>query len=356
MIEYIRGGCQPVINHNFLVYKFIESDSVDNISVVPPENLSLDIFGSFSDAVNIPNSCKVMFVPLEHDYIGFYDYSLNNYTNGPLHSESSAAFSRGIDLDNGYIFLCPYNSSNIGLYNYITGTYESGPSVNGFPRQDSEYGRFIDCVRIGNKVYLIPESAISIVIYDIENNTISQSTANISFDTELLPKKFSSACQISENEILLIPFADYRFYKYNINTDTIISTINSDVIPYSFGRCIKIKNEVYIILKQGGVSVYDILNNTINNYFSERSYSYNDSFSDILHNGKKIILIPKRSSYIGEFDINLKTYQRGNLGSAILENNEYKNHYSGGCLVNNTVIMSPYHATNVGLYKPSSLI
>lgn len=354
MIENINGGCRTSIPHNYIVHKYLQGDIVDNISVSDPTNLSTDMLGSFSDIINIPNTCNALLVPMQHRFLGIYNYASNNYTNGPAHNAGQAAYSRGINLDNGYIFLCPYRALNIGLYEIASNNFTLGPSVANVSIVDPAYGRFIDCIKINSKVYLIPETAKNIVVYDINSNTISISSSNIIFDSSLLPQRFSSACQISSNEILLVPFAGYSFSIYNTDEDSISTHISTNLVAYSLGRLTKVNNEIFIIYKNGGVSVYNINNETINTYAVENSYAYNDAFGDIIHTGKKLVLIPKRCQYIGEFDISTKTYQRGNDTRVILPDQTYRNFYTAGCAINTAIIMAPSHASNVGIYQPES--
>jgi hypothetical protein len=356
MIETIKGGCQATINRFLISYRLREGDAIGETNISIPENVFDDSPGSFYGAIMPTNSTEAVFVPSNYSYVGLYKCSTNSFTNGPLHNtQTTEAFHKGVQIDNSTILFCPYKADTIGLYNYLNKTYQAGPNVSGFTRQDPTLGRFIKPVHIKDKVYLIPESARNIGIYNTDNNTISQGPA-ITHDEDLVAKKFSDAVQISDNEILLIPNSDYYFYIYNIVDNTITRGISTNKGPGRLVTSVRINNEVFISDSTGQIGVYNISEAVFNSYSGERSYTGGSPFSDMIVYGNKIILVPKKSFYVGEFNISTKTYTRGNAGIAIDPSMTYRNLYNGACRMNDVIVMAPSHTQNVGLYKPESII
>ena len=356
MIETIKGGCQEKINRFLVHYRLRDGDTIGETNLSTPVNVFDDSPGSFYGAIMPTNGVKAVFVPSNYSNIGLYNCSTNTFTKGPLHNaQTTEAFHKGVQINNNTILFCPYKSDAIGLYNYVNNTYQDGPSVSGFTRQNTAFGRFIKAVLVQNMVYLIPESARNIGIYNTDNNTISQGPA-ITHDEDLVAKKFSDAVQISDNEILLIPNSDYYFYIYNIKDNTITRGTNTTLAPGGLIAAVRVDNEVFIAGSTGRIGVYNISNSTFNNYSGERSYAGSPTFSDIVIYGNKIILVPKKSFYVGEFDISTKTYTRGNAGIAIDPSMTYRNLYNGACRMNDVIVMAPSHTQNVGLYKPESII
>lgn len=351
MLEQLRGSCDKLINKYAYTNKFFTGDSITDHQVITPSNLSDEAYGSFYGAIMPSYGNNVVFIPKQHPHIGLYSCSTDTYTNGPLHSAGVNAFHNGVDLGNSEILMCPYQSSRIGLYNYGTNIYRNGPIVTSSSRSDDTLGRFIACVKIGQKVYLIPAGCNNIGIYDIPTNTFQIGAEITSSEGD---NKFASAVQISDTEILLVPYSNYNFYRYNFVADTIVEDIETNRTINYFGPSIKYKDVVICSTNNGGFLVYDTITKTIASYVGDKSYAYNNPFSELILYGKKIVCVPKRSSYVGEYEYATNTYSRGNNRNQILTDVNYKNFYAGGCLVANRIIMAPYHATNVGIYKPDS--
>lgn len=353
MIETIKGGCQEKINDTLLAYRLEDGPLINQYSVSQPSNLLDDAPGMFYGAVHPQSSSKAFFVPSQHPHIGIYNCSDNTYTDGPLHSAGSQAFRTGIDLENNKILLCPYNSSYIGLYNYALNTYTRGPSVTGFTKFNANYGRFTNCIKVNNKVYLIPGSSNYIGIYDISNNTLSQGPAVMHNSYSI--NAFSGSAQISTTEILLVPFSGIYLYILNTETNTLTQHISSNSSINIMSGCVATKYKVYIYQNDNFFSIYDIGTKSLQKFPADTAYGFSDKYSAAILAGNKIILVPKRISRPGEIDLKTNTFAKGNYGTIIFENSTYKNFYGGGCLYGSNVIMAPYHATNIGIYKPTNV-
>lgn len=282
---------------------------------------------------------------------------------------------------NNDIIVIPHNSNNLFFIN------TKNLSVHQMPNFTlSGQNKFHDQIIHNNKLYLIPYSHSSLVIYDLKQYKIEQSVGNISGNS-----KFINGVLVkdSNNEfrIFFIPYqySNIMYYESQTNSIKSVPNFSNSQSGKWWGQILQSNNNIY----QAPHNVNYMLE--FNPFTFEYTYYYlpfsssQSLFSSIIEFRNKLYLIPYSQKYLAIFDLNTKTFEfigvpfdsqkwytcfiYNNYLYQIPFNvkyllelnllNNFVNYYTinelppsfGGVFVNNKLFINPQNTNNISVFE-----
>lgn len=282
---------------------------------------------------------------------------------------------------NNNIIVIPHNNNNLFFINTKNISVSQLPNFTLSGQQ-----KFHDQIIYNNKLYLIPYSYSSMVIYDLTQYKIEQSIGNISGNY-----KFTNGILVkdSNNEfrIFFIPYYHSNIVYYESQTNSIqtVPNFSNSQLGKWWGQVLQSNNKIY----QAPYNVNYMLEFdpfTFEYTYYQLPFSNSQSlFSSIIEFQNKLYLIPYSQKYLVIFDLNTKLFEfidvpsdlqkwytcfihNNNLYQVpfnvkyILELNllnNFTNYYTinelpssfSGIFVNNKLFINPQNTNNITIFE-----
>ena len=274
------------------------------------------------------------------------------YQNGSAHNRGHAAFGGGTRTSDGRVFLVPHNSGHIGVCDrygleysdFQIDTTGEAQYIGAAHKQKNEYYESYE------KLYLLPNSAGSVVIFDFiysEQSILGEDeyyqrlgafagTVELERGTQGGPIKSIVCAPHNSEYVMMVDIVNEYITsgpQHGMGEEAFYGAIAQD------GK----ERAVFVPYSSAYIAEYSIQDNyfeaTTEHHEGERAFAGGAYINDGIN-----VFVPYDSEYIGLYNFNSREYERGPKHGQGLEA------YKGCEKIGRYVVFAPYNAKRIGIY------
>ena len=343
-LQYIRGPSVPSSNYGFAegVYltKTTNSTFKGRVLLCPMSSTTLRFYTPPSGEIT-PSSIGTSEAGISHGGTASYNYV------------------GGVELPDGRVVLCPYDTANVRVWNPATNTISASVShgVSGTYPTAFGGGCYVEAVPAQQggslpsqpeRVVFTPYGSSTVRWYNVATNTMISGVAHGQGNSAFV----GHGIRLQNGKIL---FPNYNSHYAGIFDPHTNSYTNGSWYLYDsnlFGGGVLLPDGRVLFVPRSSTSiwVYDPMTGATKNVLHGRgSMAFTGGI--LLADLGKVILIPHKSTHIGIYDIATNTYSNGPVHGESYGGGDY--YWHGGVYLpeKKTIVMIPRGCNYIGLIK-----